>query len=319
MHSSMSFSFPLSSFLLLISCNGRWLKCWGATGMVWTSLVICTNTRLVHPTWLAHTIPVGVSFNVSMRPLLSMLFELSLVFAAFWPMIEMLGMRDTGMVPVSLVICTSTDIVHPTRLTDSIPVSVSNASIYEALFNVTFGRWLNCWGTTDMGTVWVSLVVCTKTNLVHPTWLAYPVPIYICAQCKYEAFFPPLFEFAAFGRWLWISFTIWIQVFSYFALLLYYTCSILLYIYEFAKLLFLYRWRGMSCSRVGFQESTSTGRTRIVRSTGSKATSTKGTPLGASPKGIGGGGTVDGWGLMPATSWSYRPWSPWLAIYSMSC
>ena len=69
-----------------------------------------------------------------------MLFELSLVFAAFWPMIEMLGMRDTGMVPVSLVICTSTDIVHPTRLTDSIPVSVSNTSIYEALFNVTFGR-----------------------------------------------------------------------------------------------------------------------------------------------------------------------------------
>ena len=58
--------------------------------MVWTSLVICTNTRLVHPTWLAHTIPVGVSFNVSMRPLLSMLFELSLVFIAFWPMIEIL-------------------------------------------------------------------------------------------------------------------------------------------------------------------------------------------------------------------------------------
>ena len=27
------------------------------------------------------------------------------------------------------------------------------------------------------------------------------------------------------------------------------------------------------------------------------ATSTKGTPLGASPKGIGGGGTVAGWGL----------------------
>jgi hypothetical protein len=41
-------------------------------------------------------------------------------------------MRDTGMVSVSLVICTSTDIVHPTWLTDSIPVAVSNASIYEA-------------------------------------------------------------------------------------------------------------------------------------------------------------------------------------------
>ena len=35
--------------------------------------------------------PVGVSSNVSMRPLLSMLFELSLVFVAFWPMIKMLG------------------------------------------------------------------------------------------------------------------------------------------------------------------------------------------------------------------------------------
>jgi hypothetical protein len=47
-------------------------------------------------------------------------------------------MRDTGMVSVSLVICTSTDIVHPTRLTDSIPVSVSNASIYEALLPLLF-------------------------------------------------------------------------------------------------------------------------------------------------------------------------------------
>ena len=74
----------------------------------------------------------------------------------------------------------------------------------------------------------------------------------------------------------------------------------------------------MSCSRVGFQESTSTGMTRIVRSTGSRATSTKGTPLGASPKGIGGGVTVAGWGL-PATSWSY-PWSPsspWWPMYSI--
>ena len=53
--------------------------------------MVCTKTNLVHPTWLAHTIPVGVSYNVSMMPLLSMLFELSLVFLAFWPMIKMLG------------------------------------------------------------------------------------------------------------------------------------------------------------------------------------------------------------------------------------
>ena len=41
------------------------------------------------------TIHVGVSSNVSMRPLLSMLFEPPLVFVAFWPMIKMLG-HSTG-------------------------------------------------------------------------------------------------------------------------------------------------------------------------------------------------------------------------------
>ena len=47
-------------------------------------------------------------------------------------------MHNTGMVLVSLVICTSTDIVHRTWLTDSIPVSVSNASKYEALLPLLF-------------------------------------------------------------------------------------------------------------------------------------------------------------------------------------
>ena len=38
--------------------------------------------------------------------------------------------------------------------------------------------------------VQVSLVICTNTNLVHPTWLTYTIPG-MCVQCKYEALLFP--------------------------------------------------------------------------------------------------------------------------------
>ena len=81
----------LCSFWFLFVAFGRWLKCWGTTntGMVWASPVVCTKTNLVHPTWLAYTVPVSVS-NVSMRPFFHCCLSLVLI-CCIWPMIIMLG------------------------------------------------------------------------------------------------------------------------------------------------------------------------------------------------------------------------------------
>jgi hypothetical protein len=45
-------------------------------GVVSGSLVICTNTYLVHPTWLAGAIPVIFVSDVSMRPYLMLILVL---------------------------------------------------------------------------------------------------------------------------------------------------------------------------------------------------------------------------------------------------
>ena len=54
-------------------------------------------------------------------------------------------MRDTGMVSVSLVICTSTDSVHPTWLTNTIPVPVSGVISMRPFDDVKLGSCLLPW------------------------------------------------------------------------------------------------------------------------------------------------------------------------------
>ena len=62
--------------------------------MVQVSLVMCTNTNLVHPTWLTCSIPGICASTVSMRHVVLDLVLLDVHFGSFslqWPMIKMLG------------------------------------------------------------------------------------------------------------------------------------------------------------------------------------------------------------------------------------
>ena len=125
-------------------------------GMVLASLVICTNTDLVHPTWLAGTVPVIYVSNIlSMRPCMMLI----LFFCSFYELaFETLAFRCLIRVLMIVVLL----VVH-----------------FFRMLMIT-----NVWGTTratisDMipGTVLVSLVICTNTDLVHPTWLTRTVPV----------------------------------------------------------------------------------------------------------------------------------------------
>ena len=138
---------------------------WGTTratisdmipGAVLASLVICTNTDLVHPTWLACTVPeIYVSNILSMRPCMMLI----LFFCSFYELaFETLAFRC--LIRVLMIV---------------------------VLLDVHFFRMpmiTNVWGTTSasisdmiLRTVLVSLVICTNTDLMHPTWLTSTVPV----------------------------------------------------------------------------------------------------------------------------------------------
>jgi hypothetical protein len=92
---------------IFLRWNDRWLKFWGTTSdheMVWASLVICKNTNLVHPTWLAHTLFEIFVCSLSIRQVLdfAIIHNHFGSFSLQWPMFKILehyrwswgGVRD---------------------------------------------------------------------------------------------------------------------------------------------------------------------------------------------------------------------------------
>ena len=106
-----------------------------------------------------------------------------------------------GMALVILVICTNTHLVHPTWLTRTIPgtsvcpILVRGTNPNHVCFCFIFLRECGClvlysfsrmpmiktlWHHVIPGMGLVSLVICTNTHLMHPTWLTSPISEFVC-------------------------------------------------------------------------------------------------------------------------------------------
>jgi hypothetical protein len=141
--------------------------------MVWVSHVICTNINLVHPTAHSHH-PWGFicASIVSMRSIMFLVicFRCNSRWLKLW--------LCPRMVSVSHVICKNSNLVHPTRLTDSIsgdlyvPTIISMRPIIFLV--VCFHcntQWLKLWIVSPNG-VHEPCYVYKYKSCVHPTRLA---------------------------------------------------------------------------------------------------------------------------------------------------